>query len=211
MPRRPSPGCGELVQIEAKRYEGRADRGSRYRDEFLQHLRKLQDAADAELTEDAAGVAMATGDVLAGAPRGALPAYAARPYLIQQCCLTTSPVHLTTRTGAGIGPSTFIEQLAYAQVLGSTTVRITVTFGDRRQFQDYKADLLRFVDALLACLLRMLVVLLSALAHQAMAPAFLLVMLGSIRHYGRRGEPPHAFLPLALTSDQQRGAVRLAA
>jgi hypothetical protein len=41
----------------------------------------------------------------------------------------------------------------------------------------------------------MLVVLLTALAHQSQTPAFLLVILATARHYGHRGEPDGRFLP----------------
>lgn len=141
--------------------------------------------------------------------RRALPAYAVRPYPMRQCCLATP----LASTPGGSRLSAELQELAWAIALTSATMRLTVTFsGDRRLYQDYKAGLLQLLDALLTSLLRMIVVLLTALAHQATGPAFLLVMLGSIRHYGHRGEPDHLALPaLALMSNQQRGAVRLAA
>jgi hypothetical protein len=151
---------------------------------------------------------LTSGTVPAVRRRQALPAYAIRPYLVQQCCLTApAPVG----TGGGTGSGSLLRQLAYLQLLVSTTPSFAVTFGDRRQLQEYKAGLLLLVDAFLACLLRMLVVLLAALAHQATAPAFLLIMLATARHYGRRGDPDHLSLPVALIFDQQRGAVRLTA
>jgi hypothetical protein len=52
----------------------------------------------------------------------------------------------------------------------------------------------------------MLVVLLAAIARQATAPTFLLVVLGSVRHYGHRGEPDHLPVPARiLRSNQHQG------
>ena len=67
--------------------------------------------------------------------------------------------------------------------------RLSVTFRTTQLARDYRAAQLRLASSVLAALRLVLARLVSALAHQPEAPAFLLIMLGSIRHYGHRGEP----------------------
>jgi hypothetical protein len=193
---------GQLFAIQAKR---------RTRDGFPQRRYNAWAAAE-DAVQTAFMDILAAWAVRLDDHRRALPAYAVRPYLVQQCCLATPPFSTAMDVGGGSKSSAVTQELVWAHALASATMRFTVTFSDRQLFQDYKNGLLRLVDTLLASLLRMLVVLLAALAHQAIAPAFLLVMLRSIRHYGHRGEPDHLALPaLAPTFDRRRGAVRLVA
>lgn len=89
---------------------------------------------------------------------------------------------------------------------------LTVTIRDKRLAQDYRQGLRCFVDAVLDVLRRMVVMVLAALSHLAQAPPFLLVILGAIRHYGRRGESDgHSLLTLRVQPMTPRGAACLAA
>jgi hypothetical protein len=135
----------------------------------------------------------------------ALPAPAIRPYVPRSCCFDVAPA----LPDAGAADSADLPLLsAYSPI--PPTLRLTVTFRDQRQFQDYRAGLVQLVDAALVLLLRVLVVLLAALAHRTRAPVYLLVLLSTVRHYGHRSEPDHQPLPAcALTF--QRGSVRLTA
>jgi hypothetical protein len=72
--------------------------------------------------------------------------------------------------------------------------RLSVTFGTTQLARDYRDSQLRLASSVLAALRLMLARLVSAFAHQPMAPAWLLVMLASARHYGHRSEPGHRSL-----------------
>lgn len=69
--------------------------------------------------------------------------------------------------------------------------RLSVTFGTAQLARDYRAAQLRLASSILAALRLMFARLVSAIAHQRKAPAFLLVMLATARHYGHRSEPDH--------------------
>jgi len=114
------------------------------------------------------------------ATRSGSDSFDSLPYLAQDCC------HVEAAT-----------------VVGS----FRVTLHDKQAARNFRAGLLRLVDGILSALRRMLVVLLTVLAHQPRAISFLLVMLGSIRHYGHRGEPDAWLLPdFSLRPKKQWGA-----
>jgi hypothetical protein len=216
---------GQILAIEAKRYAGPPPRANTARQTYDSHLDLLHNALDADYlhpydgTYDGASTAKAGAAVLQRVVADAnlltavhvdvLPVYAIRPYWLQHRCLAASPTPVQTDTDDADG---ITQLLAYAELVEAAVTSLIVTFNDRWQLRDYKTAMLQIVDSLLASALRMLVVLLAAIAHQATVPIFLLVMLGSIRHYGRRGEPDDSALSaLALRSSRHQGTVRLAA
>jgi hypothetical protein len=199
----------QVAAVEVKQYASPSvsaeSRGTG--DSHLALLRKLVGGtrSDAELASLRADATDAT-----DCHHHGLPPFDMRPYQLRPCCLTASPVPLLTDKAADDVRIT-MSALLSMDVLTLPVLSIAVAFTDRRQLQDYKAGLIQLVDAALA-FLRMLVVLLAAIAHQATVPILQLVMLGSIRHYGRRGEPDDSALPaLALRSSRHQGTVRLAA
>jgi hypothetical protein len=168
--------------------------------------------------------AQACRDFLANAARmpaterssSALPTWSDMAFATRVCSEPTVPRHagramvdaqLWRLFATGVVRAT---ELTYYLAAALTESRVTVQ--DMQLVRDHRAGLVRLVDAILFALRLMLARLRSALAHRPTVAAFLLVMLRSLRHYGHRGEPDHLSpLPLALTSDRQRGAVRLAA
>jgi hypothetical protein len=154
-----------------------------------------------------------------GAYWQALPTYGDRPFAVRNCCgksstaltrETVAAAHVPDRTlvvwRAGYEEPTF--HLSFREIVDS----FTVTIRDKQLARDYRAGLLRLVDGILSALRLMLVRLLAALAHQAQATGFLLMLISAVRRYGRRGEPDHLPLPVSpLQPNRPWGAVRLAA
>lgn len=149
-----------------------------------------------------------------------LPAYGDRPFTPRACCSSSTPLswpgvagdaasidhaglglvcntarngHNDTRSGKSID----FAAVALAHLMGG----FVVTIRSPQLARDYRAALVRFFDGILAALHQMLVLFLAVFAHQPRAVAYLLVMLATARHYGRRSEPEHRFLPaLAVSS-----------
>jgi hypothetical protein len=207
---------GKIILVEVKRYVSPSPRPSKRlsSDELLARLWSTWDTADSSLAEDASQSAyreaVITRNVATVESPRRLPTYATRPFLPQPCCTSGLPSSASVGVGEAASTVRVLPFVSSATSAASFTV-LALAFSDRRQFQDYKAGLLQLVGALLACLCRMFAILLAAIAHLTTAPAFALVMLSSVRHYGHRGEPDHLLLPLALTQAQQQGTVRLAA
>lgn len=65
---------------------------------------------------------------------------------------------------------------------------LSVTFGTTQLARDYRTAQLRLTSSILAARRLILARLVSAFARQPKAPAFLLVLLASARHYGHRSE-----------------------
>ena len=143
----------------------------------------------------------------------ALPAYAIRPFATSACacCRASLPV-VTPETitaaqaNSGDGGSIIEEFVAMARSI----VGIRVTTSNKQIARDYREGVRRFVDGILAVLRLVIVMVLSALSHSAVTPAFVLVMLATVRHYGHRGEPDGHFLPAPAAQPQRSlGAVCL--
>lgn len=217
---------GRVVAIEVKRRVGSQPQPGTPRPAYdvghelvhnaldADYLRPYGDTGDEATSAQKAGATVfrwivADANVLTAAHLDALPAYVTRPFLTRDCCPAAPSV--PARADADEA-DVRTQLLAYAELLRATVTRLIVDFTNRRQFHDYAAGLLQIVDVLLASARRMFVVVLAAFAHQATTPSFVLIMLGSIRHYGHRGEPDHLTLPArVLRSNQQQGTVRLAA
>jgi hypothetical protein len=148
-----------------------------------------------------------------GAPWQALPYYANRPFAARSCCgartITTEAVAAAlTRKRARVHPT--LLQLVRREHLRAV-VPLTVIIRDTQIAADYRQGLRCFVDVALDVLGRMLVMFLAALSHLAQAPSFLLVVLGAIRHYGRRGESDdHAPLITRMHPIRHKGVACLA-
>ena len=87
---------------------------------------------------------------------------------------------------------------------------LSVTFGTTQLARDYRTAQLRLTSSILAARRLILARLVSASARQPKAPAFLLIMLASARHYGHRSESAdHLLLASALKSPLAKGAACL--
>jgi hypothetical protein len=75
---------------------------------------------------------------------------------------------------------------------------LSVTFGTTQLARDYRTAQLRLASSILAARRLMLARLVSAFVRQSKAPAFLLVMLASARHYGHRSESADHLLPTSV-------------
>jgi hypothetical protein len=145
-----------------------------------------------------------------------LPAYAIRSFVIRDCCDGSTPGFSADIVGDAQTVdaqvwSVATEPWTLSVNRWSTVVRLTVTIRDRQLVSDYREGLQRFLNALLALLLLVLTMVLTALNHQPQAPTFLLVMLRSIRHYGHRGDSDgHSLLGCNATG-RSKGVFRLAA
>lgn len=141
-----------------------------------------------------------------------LPTYAGRPFALSAgaCCRGSLPVITpetitTARANSGDLDSIMKEIVVIARGVFGLLVKTR----DKRIAQDYREGLRRFLDGILAILRRVVVMVLAALSHSAVAPAFLLVILATVRHYGHRGEPDGHFLPAPALQPRSQGAVCL--
>jgi hypothetical protein len=96
---------------------------------------------------------------------------------------------LSVRFGTTQLPSILFEEIASRYLH-----RLSVRFGTKQLAHDYRDARLRLARSIFKALRLMLARLVSARAHQPKAPAFLLVMLATARHYGHRSEPDHRSL-----------------
>jgi hypothetical protein len=93
----------------------------------------------------------------------------------------------------------------------SNLARFTVIIRNRQLVRDYRDGLRRVIGHVLAVLRLVLIIVLAALAHRPQVPVFLLVMLSTVRHYGRRGDSDGHSLPVCSASRRPQGAFRRAA
>jgi hypothetical protein len=158
-------------------------------------------------------------DEQAGAHWRALPDYAPHPLRLQACCAAAAPSSTSVASVVGSpNPLAAVTPedecaciLLYICEMYQPRVGIRITTQNRRLVRDHREGLRGFLFNVLTLLRFMAVALLAALCHQAQAPTFLLVMLGAIRHYGRRGDGHAHALPAPALQPQSQGAVCLAA
>jgi hypothetical protein len=139
-----------------------------------------------------------------------LPAYGGATIADRMCCPRTGAVELHAAAEPLPPESVWADTLTLrdhailpADVLrqassGLPTLaggRFTMTVRDEQFLRDRRCALLRLIDGLIAALRRMLMTMLAASARSP-AIGFLLAMLATTRHFGRRGEPDH-YAPLA--------------
>lgn len=158
-------------------------------------------------------------DEEAGVHWRALPVYATRPFALRACCTATVPASAWTAVARPSAQAMTEDERALLLLyrlwhMGAkyASHRLRVTTQNRRLVRDYREGLRRLLFGVLRLLRSMAVTLLAALSHLAQTPTFLLVVIATVRHYGRRGDSNGHFLPApALQGIQRRGAACLAA
>lgn len=179
-------------------------------------------AAPADLPErEPLVLSVARANAEPGAPWQALPYYTDRPFIARSCCgastLTPEAVaaavqHLKVPALRTEGRMSSLRHEVIHMLIRVPIAPLTVTIRDEQLAQDYRQGLRGLVGGALEVLGRMAVMVLAALSHLAHVPSFLLVILGAMRHYGRRGESDGHFpLTLRVQPMTPRGAACLAA
>jgi hypothetical protein len=135
-------------------------------------------------------------------PWRSLPAYCNQPFAVRTCCrpaVAVRPRDVFDALATGVVSGTYNERGWDSFLRTAMTAQFTITIAIRsaQLAEEYRTGFVRLLDSALRSLRLMLVVLLTALAHQPQTPAFLLVILATARHYGHRGEPDGRLLPAA--------------
>lgn len=216
-------GSPLVLHLDGHRSSALAPQPGVVRTNLLVQCKSCHDrlATPADLTErDPLVLSAATVSAEPGARWQALPYYANRPFVGRSCCrasaLTPEAVsvavqHWKTPVPRVVGGMSLLQEL-FPLRMRAPVAPLTVTIVDKQIAQDYRQSLRGLVGGVLEVLGRMLVMVLTALSHLAQVPSFLLVMLGAIRHYGRRGESDGHFpLTLRVQPMTPRGAACLAA
>lgn len=133
----------------------------------------------------------------------ALPPYTYRSFAVRSCCvasaLTSEAVTAAVQEWKNPVPKdscgTSLRHQILHMLLRERVARLTVTIQDKQLAQNYREGLRQLLGSMLDTLRNIAVIVLAALSHLTQAPPFLLVLLATIRHYGRRGDSDGHFLP----------------